>query len=984
MDSSLRGMHEIDNISIADSVACDIQDINKYIQIKKQDLTIISQNIRSIYCNFDNFVVTLSQLTFDADVLILTECRLDPLKSIPYIPNYNSFASINNLNQNDGVVVYAKTKLNPHFKEINLDHASCLQINILTATILGIYRSPSNQNASNFIDSLSSYIDTIKSQANVIITGDLNINIISHPHELSYERNNRESYLNMLAAQGILPGHTLPTRINNCLDHFMLRLDKKKLNAHVTVINTTITDHMTILLKISKIKTKISCTPCLTYIDYDEAVNRLGNMNLSDLLFSENPTFIIDTLLSKIARAIAESEKIKIRPKSQRTIKPWITEGILRCIRNRDKMQLKLRNDGQNEILKITFKRYRNFCNKIIKKLKHKYERDQLKRCIKNSKVLWNTIKTITYTKITKTHSTDLLTLKASPIESVNYVNDFFANVGKQLAECINDSKSSIDIPNTTSNTSTPVSSFVLLDTDVQEVHSVLMNLKSESAPGWDGIQTKFLKMVSPIIVPVITHLTNLCFRNGVFPSCLKKSIVTPVHKGGETDNVNNFRPISVLPAVSKILEKLINSRLIDYLDKFNILSNTQFGFRKGKSTEDAVVALTNLVTQKLDKGMKSLAIFLDLKKAFDTVSLPILVRKMEGVGIRGTPLRLLTSYLHDRTQRVKINNYTSNDAHISYGVPQGSVLGPTLFLIYLNGLTSLSLPHGHIFSYADDTAIIFSNASWQSVFTIAEKGLNVVSEWLRSNLLTLNVAKTNYICFSIDKRTQPMTDYKLKIHSCNETDKATCRCEVVNRVTAVKYLGVHLDYRLSWHLQIDNVNNRTRKLIWIFKKLRQVATMKLLKQIYIALAQSVIGYCIPVWGGATKTKFLDVERGQRCLLKVMHSKPRRFSTQELYQTCGLLSVRKLYILMTTLKVHQSLSFDPTLLLGRRRNHVVAPTIRCKTTFAKRQHCAQSSNIYNKLNKILNIYNLNKREGKEIITKWLQTTSYDEIEEFLK
>lgn len=203
----------------------------------------------------------------------------------------------------------------------------------------------------------------------------------------------------------------------------------------------------------------------------------------------------------------------------------------------------------------------------------------QLNSCLKNTKVLWKTIKSIANINSKQTPATELLGTKASPAESVNYVNKYFANIGKQLAENI----LNVSPPNSHDNnrvltSASQISSFVLLETDLQEVDSILMSLKTESAPGWDGIQTKFLKMIRSAIVPIICHLTNLIFNQGIFPSSLKKSIVTPVHKGGSKDDVNNFRPISVLPAISKIIEKLINLRLINYLEKFKILSNSQYG----------------------------------------------------------------------------------------------------------------------------------------------------------------------------------------------------------------------------------------------------------------------------------------------------------------------------------------------------------------------------------------------------------------------
>lgn len=421
-------------------------------------------------------------------------------------------------------------------------------------------------------------------------------------------------------------------------------------------------------------------------------------------------------------------------------------------------------------------------------------------------------------------------------------------------------------------------------------------------------------------------------------------------------------------------------------MEKFNIISNSQYGFRRKRSTEDAIVTLTSHVSELLDKGKKCLTIFLDLKKAFDTVSVPILLQKLESVGIRGTPLLLFEDYLSNRKQRVKIGEYTSGDCSVSFGVPQGSVLGPSLFLIYMNDLLNTNIKNGQTFAYADDTAIVFSGPSWNDVKQFAEIGLAKVSLWLKSNVLTLNIDKTNYICFTINNRTQPGTNFKIELHNCLYSDTSPCDCapSILSRVSTTKYLGVMLDQRLSWHPHIDYTSARIRKLIWIFKNLRHVTNKTLLTQIYVALAQSVLGYCISVWGGASKIKFLQIERAQRSLLKVMFFKPFRSSTETIYTSCDLLSVRKLYILNCALKVHRAVTFSNNLVEPNKRRNIPAYVPYVKTKFGNHQFANQSKYLYNVINKILNIYSLNLFECKKAITAWLRSLNYDSTEALMQ
>ncbi|CAG9137778.1 unnamed protein product [Plutella xylostella] len=340
-----------------------------------------------------------------------------------------------------------------------------------------------------------------------------------------------------------------------------------------------------------------------------------------------------------------------------------------------------------------------------------------------------------------KTTNLNLLQSCSHPQDSVDHVNDYFASVGKRLAEKITSGHGDIDKAIKQNINSIPILSntFVLSETDNREVEITLKLLKDDCAVGWDSIPAKVLKSSSNVLVPLMTHICNLSFRSGIFPESFKIDIIHPIHKGGNMDSVNNYRPISVLPAMSKILEKLINARLIKFFAKYNILSDNQYGFRMNRSTQDAILNLTDTVVRKLDSNYKCIGIFLDLAKAFDTVSIPTLLDKLERVGFRDGSLKLFNSYLTNRQQMVRIGDHSSTLKTVNFGVPQGSILGPSLFLVYINDLCNLNISKGSIISFADDTTLIFHGESWEDVARTAENGLKAVTEWLRSNLLTLN-----------------------------------------------------------------------------------------------------------------------------------------------------------------------------------------------------------------------------------------------------
>lgn len=957
---------ELDAYQVSKSYKLPLGECITKIPKSQRSLSILQLNIRSLNKNFDSFIAFLHLLKIDCDIIVLTECWLKSAV-IPNMNGYNVHFTKNTTNQNDGVVMYIRSSLHYIVSEPDITDANCLLCKMdNNVAIVALYRSPSFIHVDNFLNSLDSILKPLTKFKHVALVGDINIDIKPNNNDRhSYE------YLTFTASHGLLPAHLYPTRLNNCLDHILLKTNQPGTSI---VIDSLITDHLPIFLSINLDIPKPNPTYTAKVVDISNIQKDIESTDFSPILFSNDANDAAYTLTTLLTQIIEKHTRFSKVSRKNRNIKPWITPGLLRCIRNRDKMHLALKTQPDNPILKITYSRYRNFCNSLLRKLKINYEKTEFMKRKNNPKATWDLIKTVTHSKSAPPPLKELQLLEPDKLASANSVNNYFVNVGKDLATNI---RQCVKIPVHPPRLASTCNSMCVLETDDSEVERVIINLKSSSVAGVDGISGHILKLTRKMLIPYITHICNLAISTGVFPDCFKIALVHPIHKGGDRGSVKNYRPISILPTISKILEKILNNRLLKYINTHKLLSENQYGFRAGIATEDAVIAFSEKVTQLMDKKQRCIGLFLDISKAFDTVSAPILLSKLERMGIRGPALDIFSSYLENRFQHVQLDAVTSDKARIEYGVPQGSILGPTLFLIYINDLCSIPLTNCFIFTYADDTALLVHGNDWSETEKYAQMMLDIVMNWFSNNLLTLNAEKTKLISFSLSNRTQPHISPIVKAHSCSPY--TSCACPTLATTSCVKYLGVQIDKHLNWYRHIDNLVIRTRKLISIFKKLRCSADSETLMMAYFSLCQSLLLYCLPAWGGACKTYFLKLERAQRAVLKVMFCKPYKYPTLELFRESKVLTVRGLYVLQCVLRKHRLPFTEST----KRRVDIVLPPVRHKTTFAKHQFSYLSCILYNKINKSLHIHSLNYHNYKNIVKKWLIEKSYDETENLL-
>lgn len=878
-----------------------LKEINNFTQIYNMEnrINFIHFNIRSIRKNFDELLVYIQESKIDMDVIILSEVWNVESVSDFIIPNYEIYYNNSKLNQNDGLIIYTKNNIKVqvttyNFTETKLLHI-ILEFNKISIGVLASYRPPSTCEKT-YLDDFRALLPNLQKQDIDVFMGDININI---KDTTDSEVTN---YLNILCEQGYISYINKATRVSQnsstLIDHIFVRERNKNhsnLVINSAIFETDLTDHYSVFLSIkneSSPTTVGSNVENYYKIDYVKLNSILQKENWSDVINCNDMqncyNYFINKLKSHISKA---TKKLKYSNNKYRKLKPWITTGLINSIHYRDKLKKRLIHNNTEE-LRVEYTRYRNNLNKLLKNSKNNYYKEKLKNAHGDCKKTWKIINDATNYKSKHKDSKSIHIynengeLNTNNIENANIFNNFFINVGTKMSEKID--KNLTHIPEGPS----VQSSIFLKPIERNEIIQIISELKSNSASGPDGISATLIKQIHMYIIEPLTYLINLSFKTAILPNQWKESIVTPVYKSGDPKNVNNYRPISVINNFTKIFEKCLKNRLMSFFEKHNIITSRQFGFRKNVSTENAVIDLIKTLVTNMNQNKKCLGIFLDLAKAFDTVSHEILLKRLSNVGVRGCTLKILTNYLLNRTQRVKIDNFLSESLTVTMGVPQGTVLGPILFLVYINDIANINL-NGHLISYADDTALIFVGDSWEAVYNKAENGLTQIYNWLNYSRLSLNANKSKFLTFSILASDQPQ-NRGLKVHK-NNCDYGHCDCPTVEKCDTVKYLGLVVDHHLRWNEHVNSVIKKVRYITYKFYILRGILTKKSLLVVYNALVESILSYCITIWGGLFNNVLRNLQVVQNTILKVIFKKPRLHATSALYAESRLLDIRNIY-----------------------------------------------------------------------------------------
>ena len=470
-----------------------------------------------------------------------------------------------------------------------------------------------------------------------------------------------------------------------------------------------------------------------------------------------------------------------------------------------------------------------------------------------------------------------------------NIFNEYFVNVGPSLAK-------NIDIVNKDPvnylSRNYPASMF-LRETDENEIVNVIMKQKSNKACGYDDISIDVVKYTADILCKPLSFIFNSSLVKGIFPDSLKIAKVIPIYKGGEKDFFLNYRPISVLCIFSKLLETVFYDRLVNYINFNNILTESQYGFRNKRSTNYALIDLVEEVRHTLDENKTTAGVFLDLRKAFDTINHDILMKKLHFYGVRGVPYQWISSYLKNRMQFVTYNQTYSTTLPTTCGVPQGSILGPLLFIIYINDICNTSQLLKFVM-FADDTNVFVSHKSIKHIEKILNSELQNLVTWFKANKVSLNIEKTNFILFQRKAEMFPTKNIDLYMDNFK-----------INQIQYAKFLGVTVDSKLTWKNHIAEIESKISKNIGVISRASKFLKTKELQTLYCSLILPYL-YCgVVLWGNNYQSNLNRIIKLQKRVIRITAKADHKHSTLPLFHNMGLLKFTDIVFKDTAIMMYE-------------------------------------------------------------------------------
>lgn len=869
-----------------------------------------------------------------------------------------------------GVGIYVKEntkyEIIPNLSEMSVEkHFECTAIKYYVDKnnmflILVLYRSPDGD-FSTFIDKLSSAIEMLvdkNKNPNIIICGDFNVNFLNKSKQC-------KDLTDLLVSYCIVPTIQTPTRLNNCIDNICVNLETDFYTSKV--IDNTIGDHSSQLLSL-----KLPNENQKKSFNQYRQLNNPGNVShflallskenwdevyLNSYNADEKFSIFLQTFLHYFE--IAFPIKVKIAKNERKPRNTWFTSG-LKTSSQRLKALYKISLTGDEEAINF-YKKYKVTYKRLITAAKKMYNDSLLINSRNKTKTAWdivkpNTKKTNKQTDISIKITEELIT--DEPTIVCNHFVNYFSSVSNH------ETNNAKPITNLHALDNNPYSFYFEPATEL-EVTDIIKNLKNSNVSGDDNVSNNLIKKCMQYIIKPLTELLNCSLAEGIFPEKLKIAKIKPLYKGGCTELTENYRPISLLSSFSKLYEKYVTKRVTQFFVKYNLFNPNQFGFRKGLSTTSAVNKFLNDLYESLDQRKKTLGIFIDLSKAFDLVNHEILLDKLEHYGIRGVPLKWFDSYLQTRTHYVELNNCKSECLSLAVGVPQGSILGPLLYIIYVNDFCIKNA-----IMYADDTSLIISGSTVNDTLVSANSQLQDAHNWFTINHLTLNSKKTFFMRFNLSNR---KFDHSLLIKS----NKGPIKQE-----NESKFLGIYLSENCKWNTHIDKVCSRVAPVCYILHQLRKVTDIPVLLMFYYAQFHSLISYGIIAWGISGESERLF--RLQKKALRFIMGVPRRTSCRELFKQLKILTLPSILILhllaYAKSEINNAASLNGNHSYDTRSTNVLEVPRHNLQVF-ERSPKFLSIKLYNKLPNSYKVLNLQNFKNK--IKQLLLDKAYYSVAEYL-